>query len=159
MIGVFLTWTTDEPVTLNGTQGPNNGWLAVIVAAFALGWTWSLRRGSWFGIAGVLGAATVIAWTAVENWLDNRDVIGATAAAAWSSSSRRASFSPGPRWRRRCGAFGRDTVDSRRELVVATAQTTSLKRRGRTTVDTISPYAIEIAVTKVSNPAVIPLIV
>ena len=81
VIGVFLTWTTDEPVSLNGTQGPNNGWLAVIVAAFALGWTRSLRRGSWFGIAGVLGAATVIAWTAVENWHDNRDVMGASAAA------------------------------------------------------------------------------
>ena len=39
VIGVFLTWTADDPVTLNGTQGPNNGWLAVIVAAFALGWT------------------------------------------------------------------------------------------------------------------------
>ncbi len=79
MIGVFLTWTSDEPVTLNGTQGPNNGWLAVIVAAFALGWTWSLRRGSWIGIVGVLGAAVVVAWTAVENWLDNRDAFGATA--------------------------------------------------------------------------------
>ena len=80
VIGVFLTWTTDGPVTLNGTQGPNNGWLAVILAAFALGWTRSLRRCSWFGIAGVLGAAAVIAWTATENWLDNRDVLGATAA-------------------------------------------------------------------------------
>ncbi len=79
VIGVFLTWTSDEPVELNGTQGPNNGWLAVIVAAFALGWTWSLRRGSWIGIAGVLGAAVVVAWTAVENWLDNRDAFGATA--------------------------------------------------------------------------------
>jgi phosphatidylserine/phosphatidylglycerophosphate/cardiolipin synthase-like enzyme len=80
VIGVFLTWTTDEPVTLNGTQGPNNGWLAVIVAGFALGWTWPLRRSSWIGIAGVLGAAVVIAWTALENWLDNRDVLGASAA-------------------------------------------------------------------------------
>ena len=79
MIGVFSTWTTDEPVTLNGTQGPNNGWLAVIVAAFALGWTRPLARGSWIGIAGVLGAAAVVAWTAIENWLDNRAVLGATA--------------------------------------------------------------------------------
>jgi hypothetical protein len=79
VIGVFLTWTSDEPVTLNGTQGPNNGWLAVIVAAFALGWTWPLRRGSWIGIVGVLGAAAVIAWTAIENWLDNRDALGASA--------------------------------------------------------------------------------
>jgi cardiolipin synthase len=78
VIGVFATWTTDEPVTLNGTQGPNNGWLAVIVAAFALGSTRPLARGSWIGIVGVLGVAVVVAWTAVENWLDNRDVLGAT---------------------------------------------------------------------------------
>ena len=80
VIGVFLTWTTDEPVTLNGTQGPNNGWLVVIVAAFALGWTWPLRRSSWVGIAGVLGAGAVIAWTAVESWRDSREVFGAAAA-------------------------------------------------------------------------------
>ena len=35
-IGVFLTWTTTNAITLDGTQGPNNGWLVVIVAAFAL---------------------------------------------------------------------------------------------------------------------------
>ena len=79
MIGVFSTWTDDGPVTLNGTQGPNNGWLIVIVAAFALGWTRSLVRGSWIGVAGVLGAALVMGWTALESWLDNRAVLGATA--------------------------------------------------------------------------------
>lgn len=76
VVGVFSTWTTVGPVTLNGTQGPNNGWLALIVAAFALGWTPSLARGSWIGVVGVFGAALVIAWTAVENWLDNREVLG-----------------------------------------------------------------------------------
>ena len=79
VIGVFLTWTADDPVTLNGTEGPNNGWLAVIVAAFALGWTRSLRRGSWIGVAGVLGVAVVVAVTAVENWRDNREALDATA--------------------------------------------------------------------------------
>ncbi len=79
VLGVFLTRTSDEPVTLNGTQGPNDGCLAVIVAALALGWTRSLRRGSWIGIVGVLGAAAVVAWTAVENWLDNRATLDATA--------------------------------------------------------------------------------
>jgi hypothetical protein len=66
-------------VRLNGTQGPNNGWLVLIVAAFALGWARSMNRGSWVGVVGVLGAAIVIAWTAVENWLDSRAVFGATA--------------------------------------------------------------------------------
>lgn len=78
VVGVFSTWTTVGPVTLNGTQGPNNGWLVVIVAAFALAWTRSLARGSWISVVGVFGAAVVIAWTAVENWLDNREVLGAS---------------------------------------------------------------------------------
>jgi hypothetical protein len=51
----------------------------LIVAAFALGWARSMNRGSWVGVVGVLGAAIVIAWTAVENWLDSRAVFGATA--------------------------------------------------------------------------------
>ena len=79
VVGVFATWASDGPVTLNGTQGPNNGWLVLIVAAFALGWTRSMNRGSWVGVAGVLGASVVIAWTAIENWRDNHDVLGATA--------------------------------------------------------------------------------
>ena len=79
VIGVFSTWTDDGPVSLNGTQGPNNGWLVLIVAAFALGWTRALVRGSWVGVAGVLGAAVVMGSTAGENWLDNRAVLGATA--------------------------------------------------------------------------------
>ena len=79
MIGVFSTWTNDGPVSLNGIQGPNNGWLILIVAAFALGWTRSLVRGSWIGVIGVLGAALVMGWTALESWLDNRAVLDATA--------------------------------------------------------------------------------
>jgi hypothetical protein len=43
-------------------------------------------------------------------------------------------------------------------VLLTTAQTIRVKRRGTTTVDTIRPYAIEIAVTKVSKPAVIPVI-
>jgi hypothetical protein len=66
-------------VRLDGIQGPNNGWLVLIVAAFALGWARSMNGGSWIGVVGVLGAAIVIAWTAVENWLDSRAVYGATA--------------------------------------------------------------------------------
>ena len=66
-------------MTLNGTQGPNNGWLVLIVSAFALGWTRSMARGSWVGVVGVLGASVVMGWTALENWLDSRDVLGASA--------------------------------------------------------------------------------
>ena len=78
-VGVFSTWTDDGPVSLNGTQGPNNGWLVLIVAAFALGWTRSMARGSWVGVVGMLGCSVVMGWTAIENWVDNREVLGATA--------------------------------------------------------------------------------
>jgi hypothetical protein len=74
-----LTWTSADPVDLDGTQGPNNGWLVLIVAAFALGWTRSLARGAWTGVLGVLGASLVMGWTAVQNWLDSRDVFAAAA--------------------------------------------------------------------------------
>jgi hypothetical protein len=79
VIGVFSTWTSDGPLTLNGTEGPNNGWLIVILSAFALGWTRSMARGSWVGVVGVLGASIVMGWTALANWLDSRDVLGASA--------------------------------------------------------------------------------
>jgi hypothetical protein len=76
LVGVFLTWVADGPVRLDGTQGPNNGWLALIVAALAL--LWIRMLGSWPGVIGVLGSGLVIGWTALENWLDARAVIGAS---------------------------------------------------------------------------------
>jgi hypothetical protein len=79
LVGVFVTWTTDGPVRLDGTEGPNNGWLAVILAVLALWWIRLLERGSWVGVAGLLGSGLVIAWTALENWLDARAVLGASA--------------------------------------------------------------------------------
>ena len=76
LIGVFSTWASDGPVSLNGTHGPNNGWLVVIFAFIALSGVRALSRGSWLGVATVLGAALVILWTAVEGLLDNQDVLG-----------------------------------------------------------------------------------
>jgi hypothetical protein len=78
VVGVFSTWTNTGSVTLNGTQGWNDGWLVLIVAAMALGWTRSMVRGSWTGVAGVFGAAVVMGWTAVDDWFDGRDVFDAT---------------------------------------------------------------------------------
>ena len=66
-------------MNLDGTQGPNNGWLVLIVALLALAWIRPMARGSWTGVIGVLGASVVRAWTAIENWLDNRAVLDATA--------------------------------------------------------------------------------
>jgi hypothetical protein len=78
-VGVFLPWTSDGPVRLDGTEGPHNGWLVVLVAAFSLGWIRALQRGSWIGVVGVLGAGAVIVWTALESWLDLRAVTGVSA--------------------------------------------------------------------------------
>ena len=75
-VGVFITWTNADPVSLDGMQGPNNGLLVLILAAFALGWSRSLARRAWVGVVGVLGSGLVIAWTALENQADNREVIG-----------------------------------------------------------------------------------
>jgi hypothetical protein len=77
LLGVFVTWVADGPVRLDGTQGPNNGWLAAIVAGLAL--LWIRMLGSWPGVVGVLGSGLVIGWTALENWLDARAIIGASA--------------------------------------------------------------------------------
>jgi hypothetical protein len=79
VLGVFLTWTSAGTGSLDGTQGPNNGWLVVIVGAFALGWIRWMARGSWVGVVGVLGASVVMFWTALENWLDNREVLDGAA--------------------------------------------------------------------------------
>ena len=76
LVGVFVTWVADGPVRLDGTQGPNDGWLAAIVAGLAL--LWIRMLGSWPGVIGVLGSGLVIGWTALQNWLDARAVIGAS---------------------------------------------------------------------------------
>ena len=81
LVGVFSTWTEVGSVTLNGTQGPNNGWLVVILAVPTILWANMMKRPSWsgaIGTIGVLGASVVMCWTAVENWLDNREVLDAS---------------------------------------------------------------------------------
>jgi CDP-diglyceride synthetase len=78
LVGVFSTWTVAGPVTLNGTEGPNNGWLIVILALPVLAWARLMERGSWIGVIGVLGAAVVMCWTAVESWRDNREILAAS---------------------------------------------------------------------------------
>ena len=79
VLGAFVTWTSAGPVRLDGAESPNNGWLVVILGIFALGWTRLMARGSWVGVAGVLGAAIVMLWTAVEDWLGSRAVFDASA--------------------------------------------------------------------------------
>jgi hypothetical protein len=78
LVGVFSTWLTDGPVTLNGTQGPNNGWLVVLIAVPTIAWARMMERGSWVGAVGVLGASLVFGWTAIENWREGGDAFGAS---------------------------------------------------------------------------------
>ena len=76
LVGAFVTWVADGPIRLDGTQGPNDGWLAAIVAGLAL--LWIRMLGSWPGVIGVLGSGLIIGWTALDDWLDARAVIGAS---------------------------------------------------------------------------------
>ena len=39
---------------------------------------WIRMLGSWPGVIGVLGSGLVIGWTALDDWLDGRAVIGAS---------------------------------------------------------------------------------
>ena len=75
VVGVFCTWLAEDRLTLSGIEGPNNGWLCVLLAGPALLWARSMERGSWVGVVGVLAGALVIGWTATENWLDASRVL------------------------------------------------------------------------------------
>ncbi len=82
VVGVFSTWTTSGSLTLNGIEGPNNGWLVVILAGPAFAWSRMMERESWsgaIGVVGLLGASLVILWTALENWADSREILDAGA--------------------------------------------------------------------------------
>ena len=72
---MFCTWLAEDRLTLSGIEGPNNGWLCVLLAGPAFLWARSMERGSWVGVVGVLAGALVIGWTATENWLDASRVL------------------------------------------------------------------------------------
>jgi hypothetical protein len=74
--GVFGTWRNAGPVSLDGFDGPHNGWLVIIFGLFALAGVASLSRGGWLGIVTVLGCAVVMIFTAVENVVDDNAVLG-----------------------------------------------------------------------------------
>jgi hypothetical protein len=76
IVGVFGTWRNASPVSLNGLEGPHNGWLVVIFALISLAGAGATARGSWLGIVTVLGCALVIVFTAIENVVDDGDVLG-----------------------------------------------------------------------------------
>jgi hypothetical protein len=76
MVGVFGTWRVAGAVSLDGFEGPHNGWLVIIFGLIALAGVGALARGSWFGIVTVLGAAAVMISAAVKNVVDDGSVLG-----------------------------------------------------------------------------------
>ena len=76
VIGVFGTWRSAAPVSLNGVEGPHDGWLVIIFALIALAGVRSLSRQGWLGIVTVLGAAGAMLYTAVGDLLDDGAVLG-----------------------------------------------------------------------------------
>jgi len=77
VVGVFCTWLVAGGLTLNGIEGPNNGWLCVLLAGPVALWARMMERGSWVGVVGVLAGALVIGGTAAQGWLDARRVLDA----------------------------------------------------------------------------------
>ena len=79
IVGVFGSWRNAGPVSLDGVEGPHNGWLVIIFALVALVGVGALSRGSWLGIVTVLGSAAVVFSTAVHDVVEDDDVIGGSA--------------------------------------------------------------------------------
>ena len=74
--GVFGTWRSSGEVSLDGLQGPHNGWLVVIFGVIALAGVGATARGAWVGIVLVIGCGAVMAFTAIENIVDDEAVVG-----------------------------------------------------------------------------------
>ena len=75
IVGVFGTWRNAGAVSLDGVQGPHDGWLVIIFALIALAGVGALSRGLWLGIVTDFGAAAVMISTAVHDVLDDDDVL------------------------------------------------------------------------------------
>jgi hypothetical protein len=76
VLGVFGTWRTAASVSLNGLEGPHDGWLVILFALFALAGLRSLARGGRLGGVLVFGCAAAMVYFTVRNLLDDRDVLG-----------------------------------------------------------------------------------
>ena len=67
IVGVFGTWSTSGPVSLNGVEGSHNGWLVIIFALIALTGVRSLARLGWLGIAAVFEGGAVMLYTTISD--------------------------------------------------------------------------------------------
>jgi hypothetical protein len=71
IVGVFGTWRSASPVSLDGVEGPQNGWLVIVFGLIALAGVRAVSRGSWLGIVLVLGCAAVMVYAAVSSLADD----------------------------------------------------------------------------------------
>ena len=76
IVGVFGTWRSSGPVSLNGFQGPHNGWEVIIFGLIALIGVGAASRGSWIGILLVLGCGVVMALAANQAIADDGAMLG-----------------------------------------------------------------------------------
>lgn len=74
--GVFGTWRSIGPVSLDGFEAPHEGWLVVIFALLALVGVGSLSRGGRLGFVTVAGCAAAVLFTAVSDLVDDADGLG-----------------------------------------------------------------------------------
>jgi hypothetical protein len=76
IVGVFGTWRSSGPVSLDGLQGPHNGWLVIVFGLIALLGVGAAARGSWLGIVLVFGCGAVMVYGALTSLTDDGSTIG-----------------------------------------------------------------------------------
>ena len=74
--GVFGTWRKAGSVSLDGFEGPHNGWLVIVFGLIALAGVGAAARGSWPGIVLVFGCGAVMAYAAIRSLVDDSAVLG-----------------------------------------------------------------------------------
>jgi hypothetical protein len=76
VVGVFGTWRSSGAVSLDGFQGPHNGWMVIVFGLIALVGVGGAARESWIGIVLVFGCAAVMTYGAAMSLADDGSVIG-----------------------------------------------------------------------------------
>ena len=82
-VGVFGTWRTLGAVSLDGFEGPHNGWLVIVFGLIALAGVGAAARGSWIGIVLVVGCAAAMIYGAATSLADDGSVLGGSS--GWAS--------------------------------------------------------------------------
>ena len=69
---MFGTWRG----SLNGVEGPHDGWLVILFSLVALAGVGSLARGGRLGVVLVFGCAAANVYFAVSDLVDDREIFG-----------------------------------------------------------------------------------